>query len=155
LPTEKLQTFALGSRLVSTTAPALSGQGWTNPPGLKGVLDFPSEARMQACRLFASAILCVISAFGHHNIAAYFDVTRTIRVSDTISKVEFLNPHVTISLDVKNAEGTVTHWKVETAGPNALMRGGITKVQFAEGTTLVVYGYPAKDGSPKSRRPHL
>ena len=103
---------------------------------------------MRACCLSAGAIMCVIPAFGHHNIATGFDVTRTIRISGTVSKVEFLNPHVTISLDVKDSTGAVTRWNIETGSPNVLIRGGITKARLAEGTTMVVFGYPAKDGSP-------
>ena len=105
---------------------------------------------MKAGRLVGGAILCVIPAFGHHNIATEFDVSRTVRISGTISHVEFLNPHVTIFLDVKDSDGTVTHWKVETASPNFLIRSGITKDLFAKGTTIVVDAYPAKDGSPRA-----
>jgi hypothetical protein len=71
-------------------------------------------------------------------------------MSGTISKVEFRNPHVTISLDLKNPDGTMTRWNVETAGPNALIRGGITKDLLAQGAIIVIDGYPAKDGSPKA-----
>jgi Family of unknown function (DUF6152) len=106
---------------------------------------------MKARQLLASAILCVIPAFGHHYSLAEFDVSRTVRISGTISKVEFSNPHVTFSLDVKNPDGTVTPWEVETAAPSALIRGGITKALLAKGTTIVVDdAYPAKDGSPKA-----
>ena len=105
---------------------------------------------MKARHLLASAILCVIPAFGHHYSLAEFDVSRTVRISGTISKVEFSNPHVTFSVDVKNSDGTVTHWIVGTASPNVLIRGGITKALLAEGTAAVVEAYPAKDGSPKA-----
>ena len=76
-------------------------------------------------------------------------MSRTVRISGTISKVVFLNPHVTFSLDVKNPDGAVTNWDVETGGPNVLLRGGITKDLLAKGTTIVVDAYPAKDGSSK------
>ena len=105
---------------------------------------------MKARHLIASAILCVIPASGHHYSLAEFDASRTVRISGTISKMEFSNPHVTFSLDVKNPDGTVTHWIVGTASPNVLIRGGITKALLAEGTTVVVDAYPAKDGSPKA-----
>jgi hypothetical protein len=105
---------------------------------------------MKARRLSVSAILCVFPAFGHHYSLTEFDVSRTVRISGTISKVEFANPHVTFSLGVKNPDGTVTQWKVGTASPNVLIRGGITKALLAEGTTIVVDAYPAKDGSPKA-----
>jgi Family of unknown function (DUF6152) len=103
---------------------------------------------MQANRLLTGAILCLIPAFGHHSVSAEFDVSRTVRMSGTISKVEFLNPHVTISLDVKNPDGTVTLWKVETRSPNVLQRLGITKALLAQGTTISVDANPSKDGTP-------
>lgn len=105
---------------------------------------------MKTRRLLASVIFCVIPAFAHHSVAAEFDVSKTVRISGTISKVQFLNPHVTFSLDAKNPDGTATHWNVETAGPSKLIRGGITKVLLVEGATIVVDAYPAKDGSPKA-----
>jgi hypothetical protein len=89
-------------------------------------------------------------AFAHHSVETDFDVSRTVKISGTISKVVFLNPHVTFSLDVKNPDGTVTNWNVETAAPNVLMRGGITKDLFARGTTVAIDVYPAKDGSSKA-----
>jgi Family of unknown function (DUF6152) len=103
---------------------------------------------MNTRRLFVSAILSVIPALGHHSVSAEFDLSKTFRISGTISKVEFANPHVVIYLDVKTPDGTVTNWKVETSSPNILMRAGITKALLAEGTTLVVDAYLAKDGSP-------
>ena len=105
---------------------------------------------MRAPRLLAGAILCVLPAFGHHSVATDFDVSRTVRISGTISKVEFSNPHVTFSLDVKNPDGTVTNWNVEFASPNLLIRSGITRDLLAKGTTIALEGYPAKDGSSKA-----
>lgn len=111
---------------------------------------------MKDCRPLASAILCVIPAFGQSlasefDVSRLFDVSRTVRISGTISQVEFLNPHVTFLLDVKNPDGAVTQWQVETAAPNVLIRSGITKALLAQGTTVVVEdAYPAKDGSPKA-----
>jgi hypothetical protein len=103
---------------------------------------------MNTRRLLACVILSVFPAFGHHSVAAEFDVSRTVRITGTISKVEFANPHVVIYLDVKNLDGTVTNWKVESVSPNILMRGEITKAQLAEGTSIIVDAYPAKDGTP-------
>jgi len=105
---------------------------------------------VRARRLLAGAILWVIPVFAHHSVAADFDVSRTVRISGTISKAEFVNPHVTFSLDAKNPDGTVTSWNFETAGPNVLMRSGMTRDSFAKGTTIVIDAYPAKDGSSKA-----
>jgi hypothetical protein len=105
---------------------------------------------MRAGRLLAGALLCAIPALAHHSAAAEYDLSRTVKISGTIAKVAFTNPHATFSLDVTNPDGTVTQWNVEGASPNFLMRNGITRDSFAKGTTVVVDAYPAKDGSPKA-----
>src|SRR5580692_8965400 len=110
--------------------------------------EFQSITDMKTRRLLACAMLSVIPAFGHHSVSAEFDLTKTFRMSGTISKVEFANPHVVIYLDVKNPDGTLTSWKVETSSPNILLRAGIMKPLLAEGATIVVDAYLAKDGSP-------
>jgi len=105
---------------------------------------------MKALPVLAGAILCMVSAFGHHSVAAEFDVSKTARISGTISKVEFANPHVTITLDVRGADGAVTAWRVDSASPNFLLRNGFTKEMLAKGTTITVDAYLAKDGSAKA-----
>jgi hypothetical protein len=105
---------------------------------------------MKACHVLASALLSVVPAFGHHFVAEEFDISKTVRMSGTISKVTFSNPHVTFSLEVKNPDGTVTHWNVETASPNVLLHYGITKNLLANGATLAVNAYLAKDGSSRA-----
>jgi Family of unknown function (DUF6152) len=102
---------------------------------------------MKAGLLGAGAILCAVPLLAHHSIAADYDLSRTVKISGTISDVEFKNPHVTFSLDVKNPDGTVIQWIVEAGGPNFLHRNGITKDLLAKGTAIVVDAYPAKDGS--------
>ena len=102
---------------------------------------------MKTRRLLASAVLIVIPALGHHSAAAEFDTSKTVRISGTISKLEFANPHVMIYVDVKNPDGTVTNWKVEIAPPNTLLRQGITKALLEESTTITLDTFPAKDGS--------
>jgi hypothetical protein len=92
----------------------------------------------------------VIPALAHHSVAADFDVSRKVRISGTISKVEFVNPHVLFLLDVKNPDGSVTQWNVEFASPNILIRSGITRDLLAKGTSIALDAYPAKDGSPKA-----
>lgn len=105
---------------------------------------------MRARRLFVGVILCAIPVFAHHSVAADFDVSRTVKISGIISKVEFSNPHVTFSMDVKNPDGTVTQWNVEFASPNILIRSGVTRDLLAKGTTIALEAYPAKDGSSKA-----
>jgi Family of unknown function (DUF6152) len=105
---------------------------------------------MKAGLLWAGAILCAVPLLAHHSAAAEYDLSRTVRISGAIAKVEFSNLHVTFSLDVMNPDGTMTSWNVETAAPTALMRGGLTRDLLARGTTIAVEAYLAKDGSPKA-----
>lgn len=104
---------------------------------------------MRANRLLAGAMMCAIPALAHHSVAADFDVSRTVKISGTISNVAFANPHVTFSVDVKNPDGKVTSWNVVTGAPNLLLRNGVTRDLLANGTTIAVEAYPAKDGSSK------
>jgi len=64
--------------------------------------------------------------------------------------VEFINPHSWIHIDVKNADGSTTRWSIEGGSPNTLFRRGVTKDSLPQGTTVIVDGYQAKDGSNKA-----
>jgi hypothetical protein len=91
----------------------------------------------------------VIPAFGHHSFTAEFDASKTVTISGIISRLQFMNPHTGIYLDVKNADGT-TRWTVEFPSPNVLGQARIYKAQLAEGTLIRVEAYPAKDGSSRA-----
>jgi hypothetical protein len=67
-------------------------------------------------------------------------------VRGTVSKVEWINPHAWIHIDVKKPDGTIEKWMFETGTPNTLMRRGLTKHSLAIGTEIVADGYPSKDG---------
>jgi hypothetical protein len=83
----------------------------------------------------------------HHSFAAEFDDTKPVKVTGTITNVEWKNPHIWFYVDVKNADGTVTNWGFAGGAPGQLMRRGITKDQLKLGETIVVEGFRAKDGS--------
>jgi hypothetical protein len=83
----------------------------------------------------------------HHSFAAEFDDTKPIKMTGTITKVEWTNPHIWFYLDVKNADGTTTRWGFAGGAPGQLMRRGIVKDQLKLGETVVVEGFRAKDGS--------
>jgi hypothetical protein len=83
----------------------------------------------------------------HHSFAAEFDDTKPIKMTGTITKVEWTNPHIWFFLDVKNADGTTTTWGFAGGAPGQLMRRGIVKDQLKLGETVVVEGFRAKDGS--------
>lgn len=95
----------------------------------------------------AGAVLSAVPAWAHHAFAAEFDAKKPIHLEGVVSKVELINPHSWIHVDVKNADGSVTSWMVEAGSPNVLLRRGFTKATIATGTPVIVEGFQSKDGS--------
>jgi hypothetical protein len=83
----------------------------------------------------------------HHSFYAEFDASYPVKVTGTITRVEWENPHVWYYLDVKGADGKVTTWGFSANAPGQMMRSGITKEMFKPGIMLTVEGFRAKDGS--------
>jgi hypothetical protein len=83
----------------------------------------------------------------HHSFAAEFDATKAVRLTGTLTKIEWTNPHSYFYLDVKEENGVVANWACEGAPPGAFSRRGFKKGDIKVGDTLVVDGYRAKDGS--------
>lgn len=89
------------------------------------------------------------AAVAHHAFALEFDVNKPFDLKGTVSKVELINPHSWIHVDVTDASGQKTTWMIEGGSPNALVRKGVTKQSIPVGSELRVIGYQARDGSPK------
>jgi len=102
--------------------------------------------------LLVSAILLLAyrPARGHHAFAAEFDARKPVHLEGTLTKVELINPHAWIHLDVKGADGRTTSWMVEAGSPNVLLRRGFNKQTVVPGTQVVVDGYQSKDGSNRA-----
>jgi hypothetical protein len=86
----------------------------------------------------------------HHAFAMEFNVSAPVTLKGVVSKVELINPHSWIHIDVKNADGSVSTWMIEGGSPNALVRRGVTKQSIPVGAELSVTGYQARDGSNKA-----
>jgi hypothetical protein len=88
-----------------------------------------------------------ISASAHHAFAAEFDANKPVKFTGKVTKMEWVNPHAWLHVDVKKPDGTVENWAIEAGTPNVLYRRGFTKESLLVGTEVVVDGYQAKDGS--------
>jgi hypothetical protein len=95
-------------------------------------------------------MLAVVPLRAHHAFTAEFDASKPVKLRGTVTKVELVNPHSWIHIDVKEPDGKVISWAIEGGTPNTLFRLGITKNSLPLGTELLVDGYRAKDGSNKA-----
>jgi len=90
------------------------------------------------------------SAFAHHSVQAQFDIHKTFTVTGTVAKVEWINPHSYITINVKDADGKVQKWAFELGGPGSLRRAGMSREDrggLKPGDEVTATGLAAKDGS--------
>jgi hypothetical protein len=83
----------------------------------------------------------------HHAFAAEFDADKPVKLQGTVTKMEWINPHTWIHIDVKTPNGKVESWMIEGGPPNALSRRGFTRDSLPVGAEILVEGFQAKDGS--------
>jgi hypothetical protein len=95
----------------------------------------------------ATLLLFAAPLFAHHSFAAEFDRDQAMKVTGTVTKVEWTNPHIWIYVDVKNPDGTVTNWAFQGGPPSYLTRSGWSKNDLKSGDTINIQGFRAKDGS--------
>ena len=105
---------------------------------------------MRIIKILPAIMIAIAPLAAHHAFSAEFDASKPVKLSGKVTKVEFINPHSWIHLDVIAADGKVQSWMVEGGSPNALVRRGITKDALPIGTDIQVDGYQAKDGTYKA-----
>ena len=88
-----------------------------------------------------------VPVIAHHSFAAEFDAKKPVKLRGTVTKMEWINPHSWIHIDVKTPDGKVEQWMVEGGAPNALLRRGWNKNSLLPGTEIFVEGFQAKDGA--------
>jgi hypothetical protein len=84
----------------------------------------------------------------HHTMFAEFDITKSITLRGAVTKMEWVNPHGWIYIDVKRANGQVEHWAIETGSPVQMKKRGLNVSDFQVGTEIIVGGFPARAGKP-------
>lgn len=96
--------------------------------------------------LGAALLVAAAPAVAHHAFSAEFDATKPVRLRGTITKMEWINPHSWMHVDVANDDGSIDSWMIEAGPPGALVRRGWKKDSVKPGTEVLVEGYQALDG---------
>jgi len=92
-------------------------------------------------------LLMAAPSFAHHSFEAEYDSAKPIKITGTVTKVEWMNPHARFYVDVKDEKGAIANWNFELGSPNVLKRQGWQRDSLKAGDTVTVEGYLAKDGS--------
>ena len=95
-------------------------------------------------------LLAAVPAAAHHAFSAEFDATKPVQLRGTITRMEWINPHSWIHLDVPQEDGTVQSWMIEAGPAGVLVRRGWSKDSIAPGTEVLIEGYQARDGSNRA-----
>jgi uncharacterized protein DUF6152 len=102
-------------------------------------------------RLVALAVMLLSAAvpvLAHHAFSAEFDQSKPVKVSGEITKLEWVNPHAWLFIDVKGTDGKTVGWRFEMGAPNALLRAGWSRSDIKVGTPVTISGFLARAGGP-------
>ena len=100
--------------------------------------------------VLSGMLLSVPGAQAHHSFSAEFDINQPITLKGVLTKMDWVNPHGWIYIDVRQPDGKVVNWAIEAGGATALLRRGLRKTDFPGGIELTVEGFRAKSGEPKA-----
>ena len=106
--------------------------------------------RMTALASIVGLFFVATLASAHHAFTAEFDVNQPVTLRGVVTKVQLINPHTWIHIDVKDKDGKVTTWMIEGGTPNVLIRNGIRKDSLPIGSEVIVEGFRSKDGAPRA-----
>ena len=95
-------------------------------------------------------VVAVVPVWAHHAFAAEFDAQGPVELNGTVVRMEWVNPHTWIHIDVAQPDGSQERWMIEGGPPTSLLRRGFTKASLLVGTEVFVEGFRAKDGSQKA-----
>jgi len=98
----------------------------------------------------AGLVVSAVPVWAHHAFAAEFDAKKPVKLRGKVTKMEWINPHAWIHMQVNGDDGKPVDWMVEAGTPNTLFRRGFTKDSLAVGTEIFVDGYQSKDGSNRA-----
>jgi uncharacterized protein DUF6152 len=104
------------------------------------------------CLAATGILILAIAApvVAHHAFASEFDGSKPVTLKGTVTKMEWINPHAWLHMEVKGPDGKVVAWAIEGGAPNALLRRGWNKNSIPPGTQVTVQGFRAKDGSNRA-----
>ena len=103
-----------------------------------------SSSILAVCGLLMAAV----PVAAHHALVAQYDMDKPIEITGTLNKMEFINPHSMLHLDVKNPNGTVTTWVFQTTNAGSLRSRGLARNALQQGATYTVKGFAARNGNP-------
>ena len=105
------------------------------------------KTRLSLIVAVALILAAAVPVFAHHSFAAEYDSSKPTTLTGSVVKLEWINPHARIYIDVKGSDGKVTNWEIELGAPAMLLRNGWTKNSLKAGETITITGSLAKDGS--------